>query len=355
MRWLLPSLLFIVSLGLGGCQQAPDAVGWQLASETVLSDGYGPECHASNLVKLPDGPLAAVWFSGQREGADDVVIRFSRQDASTGLWSRPITVADHAGIPCWNPVLFADGRGTLTLFYKVAKLIPQWEGWFRQSTDGGLHWSTAQRLPRGYLGPIRCHALPRPDGSVLFGSSTEAATGAKPWRVHFERCTQPEDFSLPAGWSQTTPADDHPALNAIQPSLLDHGNGHLVAYARTRVGVVARTESVDDGRRWSTLLPAQPPQANPNAGLEAVLLRDKSEVLILNPGKNRLQLDAVTRSVDGQNWQRCGRIDEVVQGEVSYPSALVETSNGYEVMHVCYTRNRREIVLRTFWLNAPQR
>lgn len=334
---------------LGGCARPsqPTAV---FRSEIVLSDGSGPECHASNLVKLPDGSLAAVWFSGTKEGADDVVIRFTRQRPGTTAWTRPTTVAAHPGTPCWNPVLFAAADGSLTLFYKAAKRIPDWEGWFRQSRDGGSTWSPAQPLPAGFLGPIRCHALARPDGSVLFGSSTEAAGGARPWRVHFERCAAPGAWADPARWSRVAPADDTPALNAIQPALLDLGGGRLVAYARTREGVVARTESADDGRSWSTLRPAQPRQANPNSGLDALLLPGRRELLVLNPGQHRLQLDAVLRGPEGAPWEQLVRVDAVAKGEVSYPSALLDSDGDGLVLRVCYTRNRREIVLRTYVL-----
>ncbi len=354
MRWPLPAILGLVSLLLAGCVRSSPATA-VFRSETILSDGFGPECHASNLVKLADGSLAAAWFSGTKEGADDVVIRFSRQLPGTRQWSRPVTIAAHPGVPCWNPVLFVGADGSLTLFYKAAKRIPDWEGWFRQSMDGGLRWSNAQRLPAGYLGPIRCHGLARPDGSVLFGSSTEAAQGTKPWRVHFERCTQPGDWSIAAAWSRHTPSDDTPPLNAIQPALLDFGAGRLVAYARTREGVVARTESSDDGRSWSPLRPAQPRQANPNAGLDALRLATGQTVLVLNPGQNRLQLDAVLLAADGQAWTTLVRIDAVAKGEVSYPSAVLDSEDGVPVLRVSYTRKRREIVLRTFTLDGQAR
>lgn len=346
MRRTFPSLLLLLAcLSLAGCLR-PD--GAAPAPEVVLSDGSGPECHASNLVKLPDGSLAAAWFSGAKEGADDVVIRFTRQESAGGRWLKPVTVADHHGTPCWNPVLFVGSDGALTLFYKVAKRIPDWEGWFRTSADGGRAWSAATRLPTGFLGPIRCHALARPDGSTLFGSSTESGAGTKPWRAHFERCTRQTDFADPAGWSRTTPADGTPALNAIQPSIVDLGAGRLAAFVRTREGVVGQTESSDDGRSWSALRPLEPHQANPNSGLEAVALPDGRVALVLNPGKDRLRLDVVTRAADGKTWELLLPVDRTAKGEVSYPSALVDVVDGQAYLRVCYTRNRREIVLRSF-------
>lgn len=48
------AILTILALLLGGCTVASKSTA-TFRSETVLSDGFGPECHASNLVKLPDG------------------------------------------------------------------------------------------------------------------------------------------------------------------------------------------------------------------------------------------------------------------------------------------------------------
>ena len=281
-----------------------------LVSEFIADKPPTISSHASTL-GTASGKLLASWFGGSRERARDCVIWLSRNE--DGKWTEPVEVAagnEDSRDPwaCWNPVLFVGADGSLTIFYKAAKRIPDWEGWFRQSADGGLRWSAAQRLPKGYLGPIRCHGLARPDGSVLFGSSTEAATGTKPWRVHFERCTQPGDWSIAAAWSRHTPADDTPPLNAIQPALLDDGAGRLVAYARTREGVVARTESADDGRSWSPLRPAHPRQANPNSGLEALRLPSGQAMLVLNPGRNRLHLDAVLLAADEPAWTTLVRV-----------------------------------------------
>jgi len=78
-------------------------------------------------------------------------------------------------------------------------------------------------------------------------------------------------------------------------------------------------------------------------------------MLGLNPGQKRLQLDAVLLAADGQAWTTLVRIDAVAKGEVSYPSALLDSEDGVAVLRVSYTRNRREIVLRTFTLDGQAR
>ena len=341
-------LLLALTLGAGAAGVEKRLV--PRHNEVVLSDGHGPECHASNVVKAADGTLMAVWFSGAKEGADDVVIRFASRDPQTREWTTPITVADHHGVPCWNPVLVPARDGSTTLYYKASKLIPDWQGFWRRTTDGGKTWTESRPLPKGFLGPIRCRALPLDDGSLLFGSSTESSEPGNPWRVHFEILSNPANPSDAAGWKLVTPPPGEPPFNAIQPSAIRLPDGHLLALARTREKIVAETTSADRGQTWSALRAT--PLPNPNSGLEAVVLPDGRVAAVLNHGTNRRTLDAALRGPDG-SWSAPLLLDLVAKSEVSYPSALLDHEDGHDVLHVVYTRQRREIVLRTFDLRDP--
>src|SRR5688572_22998081 len=81
-----------------------------------------PQCHASTLVELSDGLMAA-WFGGTHEKNPDVGIWISL--LKKGTWSHPVQVAtgfskdDSTRYPCWNPVLFKPTQGPIMLFYKV--------------------------------------------------------------------------------------------------------------------------------------------------------------------------------------------------------------------------------------------
>ena len=83
------------------------------------------------------------------------------------------------------------------------------------------------------------------------------------------------------------------------------------------------------------------------------MLSDGRVAAILNHGTNRLTLDAVLRNEEGQ-WGQPLLLDQLKrgEGEVSYPSALLDQQDGHDVMHVVYTRRRLEIVLRTFDLRG---
>ena len=47
------------------------------------------QSHAANLMPLPNGDLACVWFGGSQEGVADISIYFSRLTKGSSCWSVP--------------------------------------------------------------------------------------------------------------------------------------------------------------------------------------------------------------------------------------------------------------------------
>src|SRR5690606_14253755 len=94
-----------------------------------------------------------------------------------------------------------------------------WWGMLKRSTDGGKTWSEAERLPEGYLGPIKNKPVLLSNGSLICPTSTEG----NGWNIHFEITS---DFGKT--WRKVGPiAKGEDVLNAIQPSVLDYGKGQL--------------------------------------------------------------------------------------------------------------------------------
>ena len=85
--------------------------------------GYFNNCHASTLVKLPDGELLASFFAGEREGAGDVAIWLV--STRLGVWQAPVRQMAESGLAHWNPVLHTEGD-TVWLFYKVGPTVHSW-------------------------------------------------------------------------------------------------------------------------------------------------------------------------------------------------------------------------------------
>ena len=307
-----------------------------IRSEFVFETVPFASAHASTIAETPAG-LVSAWFGGTREGAPDVGIWLSRhlKDA----WTPPIEVAtgvqaDGTRHPCWNPVLFYARDKTLMLFYKVGPTPRTWWGMLRTSRDDGQTWSEARRLPDGILGPIKNKPVQLPDGTLLAGASTESNDQPSAWRVHFERSADGG-----ATWTVVTPpasADGTP-IDAIQPSILLHPGATLEAVGRTRSGRVFETWSQDAGRTWTpitlTVLP------NPNAGTDAVTLRDRRHLIVYNhtaQGRSPLNV-AISR--DGKTWD-AALVLESEPGEYSYP-AVIQSADG--MVHITYTWKRQRI------------
>jgi len=325
-RAALVPLLFLA-------MQTPSAI---VTSEFVYETAPFPSAHASTIVETKDG-LVAAWFGGTRERAPDVGIWTSQR--TNGKWSAPVEVAngvqpDGPRLPCWNPVLFAAPDGVITLFYKVGPSPSEWWGMAMISRDNGKTWIDKRRLPDGVLGPIKNKPVRLSDGTIVAGSSTESMGSPSVWRVHFER-------SQDGGktWTIVKPAaaPDGKELDAIQPSVLVHADGKLQAVGRSRSQKIFETWSTDRGRTWTPLALTSLP--NPNAGIDAVTLRDGRHLVVYNhttQGRTPLNV-AVSR--DGKTWDQVLAL-ETDPGEYSYP-AVIQTTDG--MVHITYTWKRERI------------
>jgi predicted neuraminidase len=305
-------------------------------SEFIYDTAPFPSAHASTIAETSDG-LVAAWFGGTRERAPDVGIWVSRR-TSAG-WTAPIEAAngrqpDGTRLPLWNPVLFDTGDGALTLFYKEGPSPSQWWGMALSSRDSGRTWSDRRRLPAGVLGPIKNKPVRLADGTIVSGSSTESSGNPSVWRVHFERST---DRGTTWTIARPEPAAGTSEPDAIQPAILMHADGGLQALGRTRSGRVFETWSSDGGRTWTPLALTSLP--NPNAGIDAVTLRDGRHVVVYNhttQGRSPLN---VAVSADGKSWSAPIAL-ESDPGEYSYP-AVIQSGDG--LVHVTYTWKRQRI------------
>ncbi len=304
------------------------------------------QCHASTMVELSDGLMAA-WFGGTNERNADVGIWVALN--KKGTWSHPIQVAngfenDSVRYPCWNPVLFKPARGPLMLFYKVGPSPSEWWGMLMTSEDEGKTWSYPKRLGKDkaigdLIGPVKNKPIQLSDGTIICPSSREVEINDQDqWRVHFE-------LTKDSGktWEVIGPINDGIEFNAIQPSILTYGHGKMQILCRTQEGTVGQSWSVDNGKSWSKLQATMLP--NPNAGTDAVTLKDGRQLLVYNhtqekgefpTGRNMLN---VASSLDGKQWKTILTLERN-QGEYSYP-AIIQTKDG--LVHITYTYLRKTI------------
>jgi predicted neuraminidase len=302
--------------------------------EFIFETAPFPSCHASTIVQTKGG-LVAAFFGGTHERAPDVGIWVSRHtDAG---WSPVVEVADgvqpngQPRLPCWNPVLFQPKRGPLMLFYKIGPSPALWWGMLRTSEDGGVTWSDGRKLPDGMVGPAKDKPIQLSDGAILCPSGTEKGGD----RLHFERTAD-----LGQTWTATpwlNPGQP-PEPKLEQPTLLDHGGGHLQYLCRSKNDFIYQGFSQDDGQTWDK--PSATALPNPDSGIDAVQLKDGRSLLVYNPSKDARHPLSVAISPDGKTWHDVLVLEDSEGPQLSYP-AVMQASDG--LVHVTWTWERKRI------------
>ena len=211
---------------------------WQtgmVKEEFLYEKAPFPSCHAATIAETPSG-LVAAFFGGTKERDPDVEIYMSRM--TDGKWLAPVSVAngiqnDGKRLPTWNPVLYQVPNGDLLLFYKIGPKPSEWWGMMKSSKDGGKTWSKAIKLPADGIGPVKNKPILLSNGN-LFAPSSREGNG---WKIHFEVTSDNGK-----NWRTIGPIENG-GLNAIQPSILQHGDGKLQILHDRKIG-----QSLNPGR-----------------------------------------------------------------------------------------------------------
>ena len=294
--------------------------------------------HASTIIAMDNGEIGVAWFGGTYESHDDVDIWFSYRNKKG--WSIPVRITADLNIPHWNPVLFKNDDGSITLFFKVGKKIPDWQTYYSITTDYGRTWSEPVQLVEGDTsggrGPVKNKAIKLNSGRILAPSSTEQN---KDWRcfvdISDDNCKT---------WSKTDfierPKRYGKTVGMIQPTLWESENDTVHMFVRTNSRYVYRSDSVDGGKTWC---PAYKTGLfNNNSGIDIAQTDNGKLFLVSNPVKEnwgeRTPLTVVCSDDNGNTWG-LGAVIESMPGEYSYPAII---ANGNELL-VTYTWNRKKI------------
>ncbi|HEV2677335.1 MAG TPA: exo-alpha-sialidase [Aliidongia sp.] len=164
--------------------------------------------HAANIMPLPGGDLACVWFGGTQEGIPDISVYFSRLAAGDERWSDAVRLSDDAARSEQNPILFPAPDGLLWLLWTAQVSGNQDTAIVRRrvSADNGRSWGEIETLfdtvgrsgvfvrqPPAVLDngdillPIfYCHGRPGEKwvGSYDTSAVRISADGGRTWREH---------------------------------------------------------------------------------------------------------------------------------------------------------------------------
>ncbi len=339
-------------------ESAPTQTEVAFQSAFVEPEGGQPSVHAGTLTQLQDKTILAAWFGGTREGASDVKIYMARLRPDEHVWSVPVVIAspeqtaqdlDRHIAKVGNPVLFADSRGRVWLFY-VTVSFGGWSGasvTVRYSDDSGESWSNAERLITSpFLNvstlvkgcPIECES-----GHILLPVYHEFL------RKFSELLTIRSDGKLVSKKRLT------PALGLIQPS--------VVPLSEKGVRVFYR----QNGNRFRTVMTNLIPDIsapglesveatdvpNPDSAVSVVRRSNGEFLMVCNPletGRHKLSL---ATSADGISWKIVRDIeDSQPPSEFSYPYLVRGIDGEY---HLIYTWNRTKMRFASFteqWLES---
>src|SRR3954454_229365 len=88
---LILGALMLVSMNHTIAAPSPTTHPAVVSSEFIYESAPYPQCHASTIVEIKPGELAAAWFGGTRERNPDVCIWVARHES--GKWQEAVKAA----------------------------------------------------------------------------------------------------------------------------------------------------------------------------------------------------------------------------------------------------------------------
>lgn len=365
MRWL-SAILFITALSAAfwrapsppapAFSPPPPASASQLPAlfTAELLPKAAESAHAASLAQLPDGRIAAAWFAGTVEGADDVAIWFSLRDKNGWSQAQPIANRESTAGGTFahvrklgNPVLYAEGSW-LHLWY-VSVAVGGWAGSsinHSVSTDAGASWFKPTKLQTSPFASIstlvRTPPIPLADGGLGLPIYHEFIAKQGEW------------LRLSATGQILDKTRMTHAVRTLQPAVAALGEQHAIALLRDAgpgPGKVQVASTQNAGQTWQAGAALAVP--NPNSSVALLRLRSGRLLLAGNPQHSREAILLWISADDGKTWQASRTIETAPDGgaEFSYPALLLDRDG---LIHLAYTWRRQGIKHAAFseaWLD----
>jgi predicted neuraminidase len=316
-----------------------------------------PSSHAANLYQLRNGDILCVWFSGSWEGSSGVGIVMSRLRPGAQRWDRTVLIDRHDGFSYQNPVLFQEPNGTLDLYHseqvadageanaKVLRL---------QSRDDGYTWSRPEVVFDKPGSFTRHPMIVLPGGLWVLPMQMANSEGIGKGTEDNYSVTQ---ISSDQGttWKECFMAG---SKGKIQPTVVQLGPGHLLAFLRSRGNDFIFRSTSTDGCIWTPAVPTQ--LLNNNASVQLFRLQNGHLVLAFNNSNSvRKPLTVALSEDNGATWPWVRNLETGRPGfgmneqkpkvpgreEYSYPSVM-QGRNG--TIYVAFTFRRQTIKVVSF-------
>ena len=296
-----------------------DGVVRPVEGEPGRSDAFLPrpcvQNHAANLMPLPTGDLACVWFGGTQEGVPDISAYFSRLKPGEARWSTPVKLSDDPTRSEQNPLLFPAPDGRLWLLYTSQRSGNQDTSIVkvRISDDNGGSWGPAATLfdepglfirqpitvlaNGDWLLPVfLCRTRPGEKwvGNEDISAVKRSSDGGRTWSHH----------EVPG------------SLGCVHMAIEPLADGSLIALFRSRwADRIHLSRSTDGGVRWSE--PVATALPNNNSSIQLTSLANGHLALVYNHS-----------SADGAKERRLSLYDDLEEDgpELASPASGTRTA-----------------------------
>lgn len=284
-----------------------------------------PSCHASTIVELANGDLAAAWFGGETEGSPDASHYWAKKRVGQAQWDPPERLWDMPGHSAGNPRLFMTPDDTLWAMLPVN--FGKWcnggtRFYYRTSHDSGETWSEAVHVPELDMLLGKNKPVVFPDGRFALPVTMELT------KMSAAVVRMPESGS----WQVSSPLSLPGGGRCIQPSFVMLRDGRVLAFFRTGSGRIWKAFSADRGLTWSQ--PVETALRNNDSGIDLACLQNGDLVLAFNDAeKGRTPLNLAVSADEGDTWPTTLTVEDG-PGEFSYP-AVIQSRDG--LIHLTYT------------------
>ncbi|KAL4819932.1 BNR repeat-like domain-containing protein [Aspergillus spinulosporus] len=264
------------------------------------------QCHASNLLRLPNGDLLCAWFGGNMEGKPDISIYLSRLPSGGRAWNEAVKVTNDETRSEQNPVLFRHPSGELWLLYTSQQGGNQDSAVVKRtiSIDGGNRWSDPTVLFDEPGTFIRQPVVILADGTFVIPTfKCRVEPGAK-WIGNDDISAIRTSDDQGQTWSEFLVAE---STGCVHMEIQRLKTGKYLALYRSRWADFIYSSTSPDGLTWSAPKPTSLP--NPNAGICFDVLPSGRVVVVYNHSSRKNALG-----------RREGLYDEITEGKDSRPN-----------------------------------